>query len=78
MLTVKVSKKYQIAVPAAVRKRLRIRSGETLLVEVRGEHAVLMREPDDYARKLAGLHAEVWDGVDAQEYVRREREGWTD
>ena len=26
--------------------------------------------------ELQGLGAEVWKGIDAQEYVRRERESW--
>ena len=74
--TVKVSDKFQIAVPAAIRKQLGIKRGDHLLVDVRGDHIVLMREPSDYAAELAGLHAEVWEGVDPQEYVRREREAW--
>ena len=78
MQTVKVSSKYQVAVPAAARRQLGIREGDRLLVDVRGNHLLLMREPDDYAKALAGLHAEVWSGVDPQEYVRREREAWTD
>lgn len=26
--------------------------------------------------ELEGLGAEIWEGIDAQEYVRREREAW--
>ncbi len=26
--------------------------------------------------ELEGLGAEIWKGIDAQEYVRRERESW--
>lgn len=44
-----------------------------MLVDVRGDHVLLMREPDDYAEQLTGLHAEVWSGIDPAEYVRRER-----
>jgi AbrB family looped-hinge helix DNA binding protein len=71
---VKVSRKFQIAVPAQVRRKLSIRAGDTLILEVRGRHAILLREPEDWADALIGLHREVWDGVDAQEYVRRLRE----
>jgi hypothetical protein len=35
-----------------------------------------MPEPPDYARRLRGLHREVWEGIDVDEYVRREREAW--
>jgi antitoxin PrlF len=76
MQTVKVSDKFQIAVPAAVRRQLGIKRGDRLLVHVRGNHILLMPEPDSYADRLAGLHAEIWSGVDPAEYVRHEREEW--
>ncbi len=73
---VRVSSKHQIAVPATVRRSLRIRSGDHLLVEVRGGHVVLTPEPRDYPEHLRGLHRDVWEGIEPQEYVRREREAW--
>jgi AbrB family looped-hinge helix DNA binding protein len=63
-IRVKVSNRYQIAVPAAVRKRLGIERGDHLLVAIRDGHVLLMREPRDYGRHLRGLHREIWDGVD--------------
>jgi len=69
---------FQITVPLAVRRQLGIKRGDRLLIGIRGEHVILMREPADYVAALAGLHAEVWEGVDAREYVRRERETWGD
>jgi len=76
--TVKVSSKFQIALPARIRKQLEIKQGDRLLVDVRGDHIMLMPEPKNYAAALKGLHAEVWAGVDPQEYVRRERDAWRD
>ena len=73
---VKVSKKNQIAVPAEVRKQLGIKSGDNLLVEVHGNYVVLLPEPADYPQRLRGLHREVWEDVEPQEYVRQEREAW--
>lgn len=73
---VKVSNRYQIAVPAAARKQLGIERGDHLLVEIRDGHLILVPEPSDYARHLRGLHREIWDGVEPQEYVRQEREAW--
>jgi AbrB family looped-hinge helix DNA binding protein len=75
-MRVKVSSKHQIAVPAALRRALGIERGDYLLVEVRDGYAVLLPEPQDYSRRLRGLHREVWDGVEPQEYVRQEREAW--
>lgn len=71
-----VSSRNQIAVPSAVRKRLGIKSGDRLIVEVRDGYAILMREPASYSEHLAGLHAEVWEGTEPQAYVTREREAW--
>lgn len=77
-LRVKVSSKHQIAVPAAVRKELHIESGDHLLVEVRNGHILLLPEPSNYSQHLRGLHREIWDGIEPQEYVQREREDWTE
>ena len=73
---VKVSKKNQIAVPSAVRKQFDIKSGDALLVELRDGYAVPLPEPQDYSQRLRGLHREIWEGVEPQEYVRHEREAW--
>ena len=73
---VKVSNRYQIAVPAAARRQLRIERGDHLLVDIRDGHILLMPEPEDYARHMRGLHREVWEGTEPQEYVRQERETW--
>lgn len=75
---IKVNNKHQITVPAAVRKELHIESGDHLLVEVRDGHAVLMPEPRNYSQHLRGLHREIWEGVEPQEYVEREREAWAE
>jgi len=65
--TVKVSKRHQISVPSAVR----------LLVEVKGDMLILLREPRDYVDHLSGLHEEIWRDVDVNEYLEGERAAWT-
>ena len=76
MSRVTVSSKYQISVPAAARKKLHIEAGDRLLIDVRDGYIVLVPEPRDYSQHLRGLHRDVWEDVDAQDYVRREREAW--
>lgn len=73
---VKVSKKHQIAVPSEVRRLLGIKSGDTLIAEVRDRSIVLTPLPQDHCSALLGLHKEIWQGLDAMEYVRKEREAW--
>lgn len=74
--SVKVSKRYQIAVPALARRLLNIRSGDRLLVDVQDGIIVLIPEPEDYTEAMAGLHREVWEGVDVQKYIDEERNSW--
>jgi hypothetical protein len=38
------------------------------ITEKRIKHSIL---------ELEGLGAEIWEGIDAQEYVRKERESWS-
>jgi AbrB family looped-hinge helix DNA binding protein len=75
---VKVSSKYQIAVPAAVRKELGIERGDHLKFVVRDGYAVLKPDSLDAVARLRGLHSEIWEGIDAQEYVNQERDAWED
>ena len=74
--TVKVSRRYQIAVPAVVRQRLNIQSGDRLLVDIQDGMIILLPQPENYAQHLAGLHHEIWEGVDAQKYIDEERRAW--
>jgi AbrB family looped-hinge helix DNA binding protein len=73
---VKVSSKHQIAVPAKVREELGIVAGDHLLVDVQDGVIVLIPEPTDPIEQMKGLGREIWNGVDAQEYVNELRDGW--
>jgi AbrB family looped-hinge helix DNA binding protein len=73
---VKVSSKHQVAVPAAVRRKLNIDAGDYLLVEVQGGVMMLIPESTDPIEELRGLGREIWEGVDVQEYIDGERDGW--
>ena len=74
--TVKVSSRNQIALPSEARKKLGIRPGDRLLVEVQDGMLVLIPQPEDYVAAMAGLHREVWEGVDADAYLNEERDAW--
>lgn len=77
-MRVRLTDEFNVAVPDEARRQLQIEPGDTLLVEVRDGTIVLVPEPHDYAKRLRGLHRDVWEGVDPDEYVRRERDAWTD
>lgn len=76
MLTVTVSSKYQIVIPKEARKKLNVRPGDQLLVHFEDQQMVLRVRPRSYAKYLRGLHKEIWQDLDAIEYVRRERAAW--
>jgi len=74
--SVKVSSRYQIAVPQQARKLLKIKSGDRLLVDVQDGMLILMPEPGNYTDHLAGLHREIWEK--SEEYITGERDAWED
>jgi len=75
MISVKVSTKHQVAVPSEARKRLGIRAGDRLSVEITDDAIVLRRRPDTPSERLEQLGAigEIWKGVDPVAYVRELR-----
>lgn len=73
---VTVSSKNQIVIPAAARAMLGIKPGDKLVVDIREHSIVLFRKPEDYTEHLRGLHKEIWEGIDVQEYINSEREAW--
>jgi len=73
---VRVTNDFLVAVPEEARQKLNIAQGDTLVVEVRNHEIVLTPDPRDHARRLRGLHREVWDGIDTDEYLRQERAAW--
>jgi AbrB family looped-hinge helix DNA binding protein len=76
VITIKVSKKNQIVVPKQARKLLDIKPGNELLVKIKEDRIILIPKPKDFTKYMEGLHKEIWEGIDATEYVRREREAW--
>jgi len=73
---VKLSSKYQVVIPKEARKKLGLRAGDQLAVEVEGGKVILRPRPKNYTNYMLGLGKEIWEGIDASEYVRKERELW--
>jgi len=76
MQMAKVSSKYQIVIPKKVREALGLEPGDRLLIAAEGDKAVMRVRPKSYAEHMRGLHKEVWQGIDATEYVGEERKSW--
>ncbi len=75
--TVKVSGRYQISLPSRARRELGIDAGDRLMVVVQDGLLILLPQPEDYAGYMAGLHREIWEGIDTTAYLNEERATWT-
>ena len=71
---VTMSSKNQIVVPREARDKLNLHPGSQFLVLCKEDRIVLIPRPDDFVKRMAGLHSDTW--VHADEYLERERESW--
>lgn len=74
--TVKVSGRYQISLPSRARRELGIEAGDRLMVVVQDGMIILLPQPEDFVSYMAGLHREVWQGIDTTAYLNEERAAW--
>ena len=74
--TTRVSSKYQVVIPKSVRERVGVNKGDELIVTVQGSDIVLKVKPNNFTDHMLGLHREVWEDVDATDYVDGERASW--
>jgi AbrB family looped-hinge helix DNA binding protein len=74
--TIVIDNDCQIRLPEEMREALNLHPGDELLMQLEGEKLVLHPKLKGYARRLRGLHKEVWKDIDATQYVRQERESW--
>ena len=73
---VKVGKRYQIVIPKKIREQLGVKIEDKLVVSVRNGWIVIQPRPQRYSEYMQGLGKDVWKGIEATEYVRKEREAW--
>jgi len=73
---VKLSSRHQVVIPKEVRKKLSLHAGDQLIVEIEKEKVVMRPRPKNYTNYMLGLGKKVWQGIDATDYVRKERESW--
>jgi AbrB family looped-hinge helix DNA binding protein len=73
---VKVSSKYQIVIPREAREKLNLKTGDKLIIKADNEKIIIYLQPKSYAKYSLGLGKEIWQGVNATEYVKKERQTW--
>lgn len=72
--TVTLSRKHQIVIPREAREALGLSVGDQLLVLSKPDRVVIVPKPKKFAKRMAGLHRELWQGADA--YLEEERASW--
>lgn len=76
MATAKLSSKSQIVVPAAVRRKLGLRPGDTVEIDVEGDKATLRKAAASPTRQLIECASDAWAGYASE--LSRERSRWDD
>jgi len=75
-MMITVSSKYQIVIPREAREKLNLKTGDKLIIKANDERIIIYPQPKSYAKYALGLGKEIWQGIDATEYVKKERETW--
>ncbi len=80
MIQTLVSTKYQVVIPREIRKKIKIKPGQKMNVDVEGEQIVLSPTktkkkwawPEDHVKNLG----DIWKDVDVDKYLEEERNSW--
>lgn len=74
---VKLSKKGQVVIPQEIREKLGIKTGEKLVIFIRGDETVILT-PQKYAEYTCGLMKGIWGSTkkEVEEYINEERGSW--
>ena len=76
-VTVTLSRKNQITIPARVCRELGLKAGARLSVDAQGSQIILTPRPASYRKLLAGKLAGVYGTAkEISDYLRKERESW--
>ena len=72
--TARISVKYQVVIPKAVREALQIEPRDQLLFLVDGDTVILRPQPESFTGALQGLHKDLWPDPDT--WLDEERSSW--
>jgi len=73
-IVARMSAKYQVVIPKAVREALRLQPRDRLLFLLDGDTVILRPQPDSFTEALQGLHREIWPDPDT--WLEEERSTW--
>jgi len=70
----RLSSKYQVVIPKAVRDILQLEPETTVLFLIDGDTVILRSRPANFTETLLGLHKKLWP--DADGWLEKERSTW--
>ena len=77
MPDVRIGKRAQVVIPAAIRRQLDLDEGDLLHLSVDADgRIILQRTPDDPLTRLRAAAGGVFSGLDPVEEQRQQRAGW--
>jgi AbrB family looped-hinge helix DNA binding protein len=74
--TAKLTEKFQITIPAAVRQQLGLKAGDAVSLAMEGGQVVLRGAQGGWTESSRGLGAEMWKQVGGADAIERERDSW--
>ncbi len=77
MNVAKLTSKFQITIPADIRCRLGLHQGDSVVIDLEGDKAVLRPVRGGHVNRMSGLGKDVWaklGGGDA--YLQSEQDSW--
>jgi AbrB family looped-hinge helix DNA binding protein len=74
--TAKLTDKYQITIPAAVRQQLGLKAGDAVSLALEGGQVVLRGAHGGWTESSRGLGAEMWKQVGGTDAIEHERDAW--
>lgn len=72
----KLTDKYQITIPAEVRRRLHLEAGDVVYLAVEGDRVMLRGLRGGWTEASRGLGAELWRREGGVEAIETERDSW--
>jgi AbrB family looped-hinge helix DNA binding protein len=74
--TAKLTKKFQITIPAQVRQRLGLKAGDQVYLAWEKGEVVLRAAPGGWTESSRGLGEEIWKKEGGAAAIERERSSW--
>ncbi|MEN8253684.1 MAG: AbrB/MazE/SpoVT family DNA-binding domain-containing protein [Patescibacteria group bacterium] len=78
--TLTMSSQGQLTIPRSMRKILDLEPGQKILAWIQkksqSNELVITKKPKNWTQHMAGLGKEIWQDIDVDKYIRKERQSW--